>query len=155
MFADGAMSLDIRPDHQVDLDLGLLRFALTTDQLAAAIAHELGHSLAKHRTDAVHSRTEEREAPNTPVQSLPPVYGEAIGDAQAGTLVGPFPLGAPGMPTKYILLNVTERRQPQDIRFEDVRDQIRSRLGEELALRKYLDRLRRATFVELREAPGG
>ncbi len=34
--------------------------------------------------------------------------------------------------------------------YDDVRDRIREQLGQQLAIRRYLDRLRKATYVEIR-----
>ena len=48
------------------------------------------------------------------------------------------------------MVQVTGRRPQGDIRFEDVRDRIREQLGQQLAVRRYIDRLRRATYVDMR-----
>jgi hypothetical protein len=45
---------------------------------------------------------------------------------------------------------LTSRRPEGDVRYEDVRDKIRSQLGEQLAIRRYLDRLRSSAYVEIR-----
>jgi hypothetical protein len=49
-----------------------------------------------------------------------------------------------------VVLQVTGRRPPGDIRFEDVRDRIRDQLGQQLAIQRYIERLRRATYVDIR-----
>jgi hypothetical protein len=36
------------------------------------------------------------------------------------------------------------------MKYEDVRDRIREQLGQQLSIRRYLDRLRKATYVEIR-----
>jgi hypothetical protein len=42
-------------------------------------------------------------------------------------------------------------RRPQgDIRYEDVKDRIREQLGQQLAIRRYIDRLRQSTYVDVR-----
>ena len=48
------------------------------------------------------------------------------------------------------MLQVTKRRPEGDIRYEDVKDRIRQQLGQELAIRRYLDRLRKGTYVDVR-----
>jgi hypothetical protein len=48
------------------------------------------------------------------------------------------------------VLQVTGRRPPGDIRYEDVRDRIRDQLGQQLAIRRYIDELRRTTYVDIR-----
>jgi hypothetical protein len=51
---------------------------------------------------------------------------------------------------QFVVLQVTNRRPEGEIKYEDVRDRIRQQLGEQLAIRRYLDGLRRATYVEIR-----
>jgi len=48
------------------------------------------------------------------------------------------------------VLQVKERRPEGEVRYEDVRDRIRDQLGQQLAIRGYLDRLRKSTYVEIR-----
>ncbi|HEU4587949.1 MAG TPA: peptidylprolyl isomerase [Gemmatimonadales bacterium] len=97
-----------------------------------------------------HDKAEEREAKEVPITKLPPTYAEAIGEAPAGTVVPPFLLEAATGRIKYDVLLVTERRAAGEVRFEDVRDKVRDQLGEQLAIRRYLDRLKQQTYVELR-----
>jgi hypothetical protein len=42
------------------------------------------------------------------------------------------------------------RREAGTVKYEDVRDIIRKRLADELAVRHYIDRLRRSTYVDIR-----
>ncbi|HEV2085706.1 MAG TPA: hypothetical protein VGR09_11530, partial [Gemmatimonadales bacterium] len=51
---------------------------------------------------------------------------------------------------QFVVLQVTSRRPEGEVRYEDVRDRIRDQLGQQLAIRRYLDRLRKATYVEIR-----
>ena len=46
-----------------------------------------------------------------------------------------------GLRQKYVVLQVTRRRPAGTIRYEDVKDPIRKRLSDELAVRHYLDKL--------------
>jgi peptidyl-prolyl cis-trans isomerase SurA len=95
--------------------------------------------------------TEEREAAATPLDRLPPVYARALADADSGTVVAPFALDGPGGRRKFSVVLVTEKRAEGEIRYEDVKDRVRGALAEQLATRKYLQRLRSATFVDVRE----
>jgi peptidyl-prolyl cis-trans isomerase SurA len=97
-----------------------------------------------------HDKSEEREAKEIPLTKLPPAYAQAIGESPGGSIVGPFPLEAATGRTKYDVLLVAERRDAGEVRFEDVRDKVRDQLGEQLAIRRYLDRLKKETYVELR-----
>ena len=51
---------------------------------------------------------------------------------------------------QFVVMQVVDRRPEGEIRYEDVRDRIREQLGQQLAIRRYLDRLRRSTYVEIR-----
>jgi peptidyl-prolyl cis-trans isomerase SurA len=95
--------------------------------------------------------TEEREAAATPLDKLPPVYARVLAGADSGTIVAPFPIDAPGGRRKFAVIQVTEKRAEGEIRFEDVKDRVRQVLSDQLATRKYLQRLRQATYVDVRE----
>jgi parvulin-like peptidyl-prolyl isomerase len=98
-----------------------------------------------------HDPGEEKQAEDVPATQLPDEYKTGIGDADSGAVAPVFPLQkAMGLRQKYVILQVTGRRTAGAIRYEDVRDAIRKRLGDELAVRRYIDRLRRATYIDLR-----
>jgi peptidyl-prolyl cis-trans isomerase SurA len=97
-----------------------------------------------------HEKNEEREAKDVPLDKLPPAYAQAIGNADEGSVLPPFPVEGTNGRTRYAVVQLTSRRPEGDMRYEDVRDKIRSQLGEQLAIRRYLDRLRKASYVEIR-----
>jgi hypothetical protein len=97
-----------------------------------------------------HEKAEEREGKDVPVDKLPPAYAQAIGAAEEGTVLPPFALEGSNGRTRYAVVTVASRRSEGDVRYEDVRDKIRSQLGEQLAIRRYLDRLRKSSYVEIR-----
>jgi peptidyl-prolyl cis-trans isomerase SurA len=119
--------------------------------LAASIRARL---LARASFDSLqriyHDRSAERQAENVPLDKLPPTYAKAIGEADSGAVIPVFPLEGPNGRQQFVVLQVTARRAPGDIKFEDVRDKIREQLGQQLAIRRYLDQLRRATYVDIR-----
>jgi len=96
-----------------------------------------------------HDPSAEREAEAVPITKLPENYAKVIGTADSGTVVPVFTLPASGR-DQYVVLQVTGRRPEGDVKYEDVRDRIREQLGQQLAIRRYLDRLRKATYVEIR-----
>jgi peptidyl-prolyl cis-trans isomerase SurA len=96
-----------------------------------------------------HDPSAEREAEGVPITKLPENYAQVIGAADSGTVVPVFTLPAGGR-EQFVVLQVTGRRPEGDVKFEDVRDRIREQLGQQLAIRRYLDRLRKATYVEIR-----
>ena len=97
-----------------------------------------------------HDRSAEREADNVPVTKLPENYAKIIGDAGAGTILPVFTMPGSGGREQFVVLQLTDRRPEGEIKYEDVRDRIRDQLGQQLAIRRYLDRLRAATYVEIR-----
>jgi parvulin-like peptidyl-prolyl isomerase len=101
-----------------------------------------------------HEKGEEREGKDVPVTKLPPAYAQAIGNADEGTVVPPFPVSGANGRTRFAVVQVTTRRPEGDVRYEDVRDKIRAQLGEQLAIRRYLDRLRKSAYVEIRVPEG-
>jgi peptidyl-prolyl cis-trans isomerase SurA len=97
-----------------------------------------------------HEKGEEREGKDIPVTKLPPAYAQAIGNADEGAVVPPFPVSGGNGRTRFAVVQITSRRPEGDVRYEDVRDKIRAQLGEQLAIRRYLDRLRKSAYVEIR-----
>jgi peptidyl-prolyl cis-trans isomerase SurA len=92
----------------------------------------------------------EREADNVPADKLPEAYSKAIADADSGAMVPVFTLKGAGERDQFVVLQVTGRRSQGEIRYEDVKDRIRQQLGQELAIRRYIDQLRKTTYVEMR-----
>lgn len=100
---------------------------------------------------AYHDRLEDRDLPPVPVDSLPQVYRQAFQGLAAGALSGVIRLPAPDpLRSKYGVLRVTSRVPAGEVRFEDVKEWIRSTLSGELTHRRMVDRLERSTFVEIR-----
>jgi peptidyl-prolyl cis-trans isomerase SurA len=92
----------------------------------------------------------EREAENVPADKLPEAYAKAIAEADSGAVIPVFTLKGAGDRDQFVVLQVTGRRSQGEVRFEDVKDRIRQQLGQELAIRRYIDQLRKATYVDMR-----
>ena len=92
----------------------------------------------------------ERQAENVPADKLPEAYAKAIAEADSGTVVPVFTLKGAGDRDQFAVVQVTGRRSQGEIRYEDVKDRIRAQLGQELAIRRYIDQLRKTTYVEMR-----
>ena len=97
-----------------------------------------------------HDPSAERQAESVPADKLPEPYGKIIGEADSGAVLPVFTVPAAGDREQYVVLQVTARRSPGDLRFEDVKDRIRQQLSQELSIRRYLDQLRKTTYVEIR-----
>lgn len=99
-----------------------------------------------------HDPGEERETPDdVPVTQLPEEYKAGIGAADSGSVVGPFEIRKEmGLRRKYVVLEVVGRHPEGAVKYEDVKDQIRTRLAGELSQKRYIDRVRRSTYVDVR-----
>lgn len=123
---------------------------------ARALAGRLFQALARGASfDSLqrlyHDRAEEKEAQSVPVDKLPQIYSTAIGTVDSGAVVPPFELAGPDGRTKFAIVKVTERRPAGDLTYEDVKEKIRTSLGEEFAVRRLLTRLRASTYVDIRK----
>lgn len=100
-----------------------------------------------------HDKAEEKEVQQLPLDKLPPPYKIAVAEVKAGGVTAVFQLVATDSNrSKFAILLVTNRIPAGEVRFEDVRDQIRAQLSSVLSWRKYLDRLKRGTYVEIRDS---
>jgi peptidyl-prolyl cis-trans isomerase SurA len=97
-----------------------------------------------------HDRSAERNADNVPVTKLPESYAKTIGDSGSGAILPVFTMPGSGGRDQFVVLQVTARRPEGAISYDDVKDRIRDQLGQQLAIRRYIDRLRKATYVEIR-----
>jgi len=120
--------------------------------LASRISNDLVNGAAFDSLQRLyHDQSEEKAAEDVPVNQLPDEYKDGIGNADSAAIVAIFPLQKQmGVRQKYVVLQVTKRRPAGTIRYEDVRDAIRKRLGDELAVRHYIDKLRKSTYVDIR-----
>jgi len=97
---------------------------------------------------------EEREGRDLPIDRLPPVYAAALRELQAPAVVGevltvPHTSGE-ALRNRYAIILLDERLAEGPVRYEDVKDNIRRRLGRQMAQRRFIDALRKATYVEIR-----
>jgi len=97
-----------------------------------------------------HDRSAERQAEDVPADKLPEPYAQVIADADSGAVLPVFTVPGPGDHEQFVVLQVMARRSQGDIRFDDVKERIRQQLGQELAIRRYIDQLRKGTYVDLR-----
>jgi len=59
-------------------------------------------------------------------------------------------IGATTGRPQFVVLEVTARQPEGELSFDDVKDQIRTQLSQDLGVRHYLDRLRRQTYIDVR-----
>jgi peptidyl-prolyl cis-trans isomerase SurA len=99
-----------------------------------------------------HDKVEERDIPALPLESLPAAYGQAMAEVAEGKLSEVFRLDAPVdlLRSKYVIALITDRTPAGEVRYEDVKEQIRTGLTEQLTTQRYTQKLRRATLVDIR-----
>lgn len=99
-----------------------------------------------------HDPGEEKEtADQVPFDQLPDEYKDGIGQADSGVVVPAFQIRKDmGLRRKWVVLQVTGRRAAGAVRYEDVKEQIRNKLASDLAQKRYIDRIRRSTYVDIR-----
>jgi peptidyl-prolyl cis-trans isomerase SurA len=120
------------------------------ERLRAAVAAGASlDSLQRLYTDP----DEERSFDLFPIDQLPASYA-AVTQADSGQLTPVFRLeGADTLRSKYAFALVTAKRAAGPVRFEDVRDQLRTRVGQDLALKRFMANLRRLAYVDIRTGP--
>ncbi|NOT06753.1 MAG: hypothetical protein HOP28_00970 [Gemmatimonadales bacterium] len=97
-------------------------------------------------------RAEERSVDDFPIENLPQAYTDALNGIEVGKVSQIFKLDPPGDPVrgKFAFVLVTKRIPAGDVRYEDVKEEIRNGLADQLTQQRYIDKLRRATLVEIR-----
>ncbi|MGH7520059.1 MAG: peptidylprolyl isomerase [Gemmatimonadales bacterium] len=103
-------------------------------------------SLAKIHADPL----EPKLAEDAPLTDLPPEYQQIV---SSDTTTGLKPVIATGNNTprpKFVVLEITGRHDAGDLTFDDVKLRIRQTLGEQLAIRHFIDQLKRQTYIDIR-----
>lgn len=105
-------------------------------------------SVARTHTDPL----EEKEVRDLPADKLLPSYAAAFKDIPAGGFTPVFKLESPADPlrSKFAVALITDRQAAGEFKYEDVKDRLRGQLGDRMAIRRYLDRLRAASYVDVR-----
>jgi len=116
------------------------------DRLArGGIARASFDSLAKLYADP----QEPKLAEDAPLTDLPPEYQKVVSSDTTMGLKPVITLGEPPR-TKFVVFEVTARHDAGELGFDDVKLRIRQSLGDQLAIKHYVDQLRRQTYVDIR-----
>src|SRR5438552_523817 len=103
-------------------------------------------SLARRYADP----NEPKLADALPVSQLPPDYVSAIGNDSTPGLKPVFEDGAGTSRPRFVVFELTKRLPEGELSFDEVKDRIKDALGQQLAIKHYLDLLRRMTYVDVR-----
>ena len=115
------------------------------DLLASGGAHVSFDSLAKLYADP----QEPKLAEDAPLTDLPPEYQKVLSSDSTLGLKPVITLGEPPR-TKFVVLEVMARHDAGELSFEDVKLRIRQSLADQLAIKHFVDQLRRQTYVDIR-----
>jgi hypothetical protein len=87
-----------------------------------------------------------------PQTSIPAPYMAALNGVEPGQLAPLITLPDPDSTrTKYAIVQLTARSPGGEPTYEDVKEDIRRTLSRRIGIRRYLDKLRSATHVEVLE----
>ena len=123
-----------------------------TQKIAEGVAQQLLDGAPFDSLSRVfHDRLEQSLVENQPRDQLPQSYRDALGGAEAGDIVGPVRIESqPGRPPKFSIMVVEVIRPAGEYSFEDLRDRIRLNLSREKMFRRYIDRLKEKTYIDIR-----
>jgi peptidyl-prolyl cis-trans isomerase SurA len=117
------------------------------DSVRAALAQGASFdSLARRAADPEEPKLVE----DTPITQLPPEYQPLL---TSDTTVGLKPVITVGAGTprpKFVVLDVIQRHAEGELAFEDVKLRLKDVLSNDLAIRHYVDQLRRQTYIDIR-----
>jgi len=103
-------------------------------------------SLAKIYADP----QEPKLAEEAPFTDLPPQYQTVLANDTTVGLKRVIVEGADTPRIKFVVLEVTARHDAGELSYEDVKLRIRQSLGDQLAIRHFVDQLRRQIYVDIR-----
>lgn len=130
-------------------DVARARLVADTIRQALERGADIDSVITRH-----HDPIENSSLPEFPKAQLPPSYAAAIGDAQTGALVGPFAIDDPANDAqKFVVLRVTTSIAAGDYPEAEVRLRLREQVSEGKTVRKFVDALRKASYVSIRLHP--
>jgi len=103
-------------------------------------------SLAKRAADS----EEPKLAEDAPITELPQEYQQLLASDTTGGLKPVLTVGAASARPKFVVLEITRRHPEGELAFDDVKVRIKEILGNDLAIRHYIDQLRRQTYIDVR-----
>lgn len=93
---------------------------------------------------------EPKLAEDAPITQLPPEYQQLLASDTTTGLKPVVTLGGDTPRPRFVVLEITTRHAEGEVTFDDVKLRIRQTLGEQLAIRHYIDQLRRQTYIDIR-----
>jgi len=103
-------------------------------------------ALAKAHADP----QEQKIVEDAPFDKLPPEYQQVVAADTTLGLKRMITLGADSPRPKFVVLDVTSRHPEGELTYDDVKLNIRQTLGDQLAIRHFIDQLKRQTYIDIR-----
>ncbi|HEV2670402.1 MAG TPA: peptidylprolyl isomerase [Gemmatimonadales bacterium] len=103
-------------------------------------------ALAKAHADP----QEQKIVEDAPFDKLPPEYQQVVAADTTLGLKRVITLGGDSPHPKFVVLDVTSRHAEGELTYEDVKLNIRQTLGDQLAIRHFIDQLKRQTYIDVR-----
>jgi peptidyl-prolyl cis-trans isomerase SurA len=100
-----------------------------------------------------HDPTEQAFAEGAVLDSLPPIYRDAVDTSEVGHILGPLRLVQADSSVKFAVVHLEEKRPAGEYSYEELKDRIRDQLSAEASEKAYLDTLRSRTYVDVRLTP--
>lgn len=124
------------------------RGRLEADSVAAAWRAGASYDslAAKHHDQA---GGEEKILPEFDRAQLPESYQTAFTGRNVGDIVGPFQIANPRGAPKHVVAQLTVSKEGGEYTVADLRQSIRDQLAQERGIRRFLDTLRKQTFVAI------
>ena len=124
-----------------------------------AIARRLGDSVHAALTrgasfDSLARTAADPEEPklaeDAPITELPQEYQQLLARDTTAGLKPVITVGAGSARPKFVVLDITRRHPEGELAFDDVKVRIKEILSNDLAIRHYIDQLRRQTYIDVR-----
>lgn len=116
------------------------------DRIAASNGRMSFDSLARLYADP----DEPKIAEDAALTDLPPEYQQMLADDTTNGLKPVITEGPATPRPKFVVLEVTARKRAGDLSYEDVKMRIRQSLSDQLAIKHYIDQLKRQIYIDIR-----
>ena len=93
---------------------------------------------------------EPKLAEDAPITELPQEYQDLLARDTTVGLKPVITVGAGSRRPKFVVIEITRRHPEGELAFDDVKVRIKEILGNDLAIRHYIDQLRRQTYIDVR-----
>jgi peptidyl-prolyl cis-trans isomerase SurA len=131
---------------QGQIEIARARADTLHNRLVRGAGHMSFDSLARIYADP----QEPKLAEDAPFTDLPPEYQKVLSSDTTVGLKAVITEGADTPRPKFVVLEVTARRDAGDLSYEDVKMRIRQSLGDQLAIKHFIEQLKRQIYVDIR-----